>query len=68
MAPHVNYVVNDQGKAIFVQLSIESEENESTTDTTIFLASIYDKSEEENISDKDLEKLIDDIQEILDDE
>ena len=39
----------------------------STVDTTVFLASIYDKSEEENISDKDLEKLIDEIQEGIDD-
>lgn len=23
MSPHVNYVVNDQGKAIFVQLSVQ---------------------------------------------
>jgi hypothetical protein len=27
MAPHVNYVVNDQGKAIFVQLSVQEWEN-----------------------------------------
>jgi hypothetical protein len=28
---------------------------------TIFLASVYDKSDEENISDKDLERIIDEI-------
>jgi hypothetical protein len=35
--------------------------------TTIFLASIYDKSEAENISDKDLERLIEEIQDLLED-
>lgn len=49
------------------EITVEVDENESTVDTTVFLASIYDKSEEENISDKDLEKLIDEIQEGIDD-
>jgi hypothetical protein len=33
----------------------------------IFLASIYDKSEAENISNHDLERLIDEIQDSLQD-
>lgn len=41
------------------------EEDEDNSETTIFLASIYDKSEEENVSDKDLKRIIDEIQEML---
>lgn len=46
----------------------EQEEDDTTLDTTIFLASIYDKSEEENISDKDLQRLIDEITDFQDGE
>ena len=49
------------------EITVDVDENETAVDTTVFLASIYDKSEEENISDKDLEKLIDEIQEGIDD-
>lgn len=46
----------------------EQEEDDTTLDTTIFLASIYDKSEEENISGKDLQRLIDEITDFQDGE
>lgn len=48
------------------EVSVELETDKKENDTTIFLASIYDKSEEENISDKDIERLIDEIQDSID--
>ncbi len=49
------------------EIEIEISEDKSAALTTIFLASIYDKSDAETISDKDLEHLIDEIQDLLDD-
>ena len=49
------------------EIEVEIVEDEDTASTTIFLASIYDKSEAENISDKDLERLINEIQDLLED-
>lgn len=48
------------------EIAIEVIEDEDKSETIIFLASIYDKSEEENISDKDIERLIDEIQDMID--
>ncbi|MBP7535232.1 MAG: hypothetical protein KA783_12350 [Chitinophagales bacterium] len=42
------------------------EEDEDKSETTIFLAAIYDKSEEENISNKDIERIIDEIKDLTD--
>lgn len=50
------------------EVLVEQEDNDPALDTTIFLASIYDKSEEENISDKDLQNLIDEIKDFQDGE
>jgi mRNA-degrading endonuclease RelE of RelBE toxin-antitoxin system len=47
------------------EILVEQNEDEDYSETTIFLASIYDKSEEENVSDKDLERIIDEIQDML---
>lgn len=47
------------------EILVEQNEDEGHSETTIFLASIYDKSEEENVSDKDLQRLIDEIQDML---
>ncbi|MEO0044618.1 MAG: hypothetical protein RL329_4067 [Bacteroidota bacterium] len=47
------------------EIEIEVVENQTESMTTIFLASIYDKSEEENISDHDLGRIIDDIQDLI---
>ena len=47
------------------EIALEMAEDEDTSETIIFLASIFDKSEEENISDKDLERLIDEIQDTM---
>jgi hypothetical protein len=46
-----------------IELQIEAQE----TETTVFLLSIYDKSEEGNISDKELRGLIEDAIQNLDD-
>lgn len=46
----------------------EQENSEAVLETTIFLASIYDKAEEDNISDKDIQNLIDEIKDIQDGE
>lgn len=48
------------------EISVELEEDADKSETTIFLASIYDKSDEENVSDKDIERIIDEIQEMID--
>lgn len=48
------------------EVSVEIVESENPSETIVFLASIYDKSEEENISDKDITKLIDEIEDMLD--
>lgn len=47
------------------EIALEMAEDEDTSETIIFLASIFDKSEEETISDKDLERLIDEIQDTM---
>lgn len=47
------------------EILVEEDEDEDNSEITIFLASIYDKSEEENVSDKDLKRIIDEIQEML---
>ena len=47
-----------------VEVQVEAQASE----ITIFLLSIYDKSEEENISDKELRGLIDDVIRELDEE
>lgn len=47
-----------------VEVQVEAEESE----ITVFLLSIYDKSEEENISDKELRGLIDNAIRELDEE
>ncbi len=44
-----------------VEVAFQVEENVKEQDITIFLLTIYDKSEIENISDKDLQNLIDEI-------
>jgi mRNA-degrading endonuclease RelE of RelBE toxin-antitoxin system len=48
------------------EIAIELVEETDSSETVIFLASIYDKSEEENISSKDIERLIDEIQDTID--
>ena len=48
------------------KILVELAENDEESKTTIFLASIYDKSEEENVSDKDMARLIDEIQNMID--
>lgn len=48
------------------EISVEIVEDEDKRETIIFLASIYDKSEEESISDKGIAKLIDEIQDMID--
>ena len=47
-----------------MEVQVEAQASE----ITIFLLSIYDKSEEENISDKELRGLIDDVIRELDEE
>jgi mRNA-degrading endonuclease RelE of RelBE toxin-antitoxin system len=49
------------------EIEIEITEDTAEALTTIFWASIYDKSEAENISNHDLERLIDEIQDLLED-
>lgn len=48
------------------KILVELAENDEKSETTIFLASIYDKSEEENVSDKDIVRLIDEIRDMID--
>jgi mRNA-degrading endonuclease RelE of RelBE toxin-antitoxin system len=50
-----------------VEVEIRVEEN-TTQNFTVFLLAIYDKSETENITDKDLKNLIAEINTELDDE
>lgn len=47
------------------EIAIELIEDAANNETVIFLASIYDKSEEENISPKDIEKLINEIEDMM---
>ena len=51
-----------------VEVQIEVEENEKGQDFTVILVAIYDKSEMENVSDKQLRELIDDIESELNEE
>ncbi|MBI5913773.1 MAG: hypothetical protein HY842_00200 [Bacteroidetes bacterium] len=51
-----------------VEVEIQVEEAENDSETTIFLVSIYDKSEQANISEKELSDLIDQINSELDNE
>ncbi|MFN0204475.1 MAG: hypothetical protein ACKVTZ_23350 [Bacteroidia bacterium] len=51
-----------------VEVEIEVEENEKEQDFTIILVAIYDKSEMENLPDKQLRELIDDIESELDED
>jgi len=51
-----------------VEVEIEVEENEKEQDFTVILVAIYDKSEMENLPDKQLRDLIDDIELELDEE
>jgi hypothetical protein len=46
-------------------VEIEMQLEAQNSEVTVFLLSIYDKSEEENISDKDLRQLIEDAQSFL---
>lgn len=48
------------------EISVEIVEDEDKSETIIFLASIYDKSEDENISDKEIARLIEEIQDMID--
>lgn len=49
-----------------VEVEIVVEEVENASETQIFLVSIYDKSEEANISERELRYLIDEINDELD--
>jgi hypothetical protein len=51
-----------------VEVEVQVEEAENENETTIFLVSIYDKSEQANISEKELSDLIDQIKAELDNE
>ena len=51
-----------------VEVEIQVEEAERNNETTVFLVSIYDKSEQANISEKELSDLIDQINAELDNE
>ncbi len=51
-----------------VEVEIQIEEAANDSETTIFLVSIYDKSEQANISEKELSDLIDQINAELDNE
>lgn len=51
-----------------VEVKIEIEENEKTQDFTVILVAIYDKSEIENLPDKQLRELIEDIESELDED
>lgn len=48
------------------EIAVENIADEDNSETIIFLASIYDKSDEENISDNDIKYLIDEIQDMID--
>lgn len=49
-------------------LEVEVEVAQKEQDFTVILVAIYDKSEMENLPDKQLRELIDDIESELDDE
>ena len=51
-----------------VEVEIKVEENKPEKDFTVILVAIYDKSEMENLPDKQLRDLIDDIETELNDE
>lgn len=51
-----------------VEVEIQIEEIENDSEITIFLVSIYDKSEQANISEKELRDMIDEINAELDNE
>lgn len=51
-----------------VEVEVLITENAKDQDITIFLMAIYDKSEMENIADKDLKNLIDEVNAELDSE
>lgn len=48
------------------EIAVEIVEDEENNETIIFFASIYDKSEAESISDKDIKRLIEEIQDMID--
>ncbi len=51
-----------------IEVEMQVEENEREQEISVFLLSIYDKSEMENISNKALQSLIDDVNNELDNE
>lgn len=51
-----------------VEVEIEVEESEKEKEFTVILVAIYDKSEMENLPDRELRELIDDIESELEDE
>ncbi|MBK6993566.1 MAG: hypothetical protein KA138_06840 [Saprospiraceae bacterium] len=51
-----------------VEVEIQIEERETDSEITIFLVSIYDKSEQANISERELRDIIDEINAELDNE
>jgi mRNA-degrading endonuclease RelE of RelBE toxin-antitoxin system len=51
-----------------IEVEIQVSENEKEQNFTVFLLTIYDKSEMENITDTDLQNLIDEVNTELDDE
>jgi len=51
-----------------IEIELQVQENEQNQQITVFLVAIYDKSRTENISDKDLKMLIDEINTELDEE
>ena len=53
---------------IVIEVEVLITENAKDQDITIFLMAIYDKSEMENIADKDLKNLIDEVNAELDSE
>lgn len=50
------------------EVEIQVEEDLTAQDFTVFLMTIYDKSEMENISDRDLQNLLREVQDELDEE
>jgi hypothetical protein len=44
-----------------IEVNLSIEENESESEITVFLVSIYDKSDQANISDKELKDFIEEI-------
>jgi mRNA-degrading endonuclease RelE of RelBE toxin-antitoxin system len=51
-----------------IEVEIQVSESEKEQNFTVFLLTIYDKSEMENITDKDLQNLIDEVNTELDEE